>query len=78
MIAQQPLQQSNKMTTISKLASKKWQEMTEDQKKPYVERANNTMPASNESIVGLYRRVARRLQDCVFHHLKNKIRQTLC
>ena len=78
MTAQQPLQQSNKMTTISKLASKKWQEMTEDQKKPYVERANNTMPASNESIVGLYRRVARRLQDCVFHHLKNKIRQTLC
>jgi len=35
--AQQPLQQSNKMTTISKLASKKWQEMTEDQKKLYVE-----------------------------------------
>ena len=54
MTAQQPLQQSNKMTTISKLASKKWQEMTEDQKKLYVERANNTMPASNESIVGLY------------------------
>ena len=78
MTAQQPLQQSNKMTTISKLASKKWQEMMEDQKKLYVERANNTMPASNESIVDLYRCIARRLQDCVFHYLKNKIHQTLC
>ena len=54
MTAQQPLQQSNKMTTIFKLTSKKWQEMTEDQKKIYVERANNTMLASNESIVGFY------------------------
>src|SRR4051794_6262541 len=49
--------------------------MTEDQKKPYVERANDTMPASNESIIGLYQRVARRLPDCVFHYLKNKICQ---
>ena len=77
MTAQQPLQQSNKMTTISKLASKKWQEMTEDQKKLYVERANNTIPASNESIIGLYWHVVWRLQDYIFHYLKNKIHQTL-
>ena len=46
--------------------------MTEDQKKLYVERANDTIPAPNENIVGLYQHVARRLQDCVFHHLKNR------
>ena len=37
MTTQQLLQQSNKMTTISKLASKRWQGMAEDQKKVYVE-----------------------------------------
>ena len=49
--------------------------MTEDQKKVYVKWANNTMLALNENIIDLYWCVAWRLQDYIFHYLKNKIRQ---